>query len=254
MEGLQSDSEALLPIGYQDGKGGIHRRAVLRKMRGHEEALFYDGALSAGRLVTELIARCLVRLGDLPAVTPELSAQLFSADRNYLVVELRRITLGNELPASYTCPSCGGETAVVERLGDLEVRRLPEGAKPEVITVELDDGYRDRDGALHKQIRLRLPRGIDEESVSRAAEQDPLRARDALTLRCIESFGTLRKESLEAYGIKILRDLTMGDRRRLYQAVESASPGIDFRRTIHCGRCGSDFGAVLEASGFFVTS
>jgi hypothetical protein len=251
MEMHQREYEAVLPVGYADAAGRLHRRAVLRKMRGHEEALFYDVSLSAGRLVTELIAGCLLRLEGADAVTPDLVAGLYSADRNYLVVELRRITLGDKLQASYTCPGCGGETPVTEDLSGIAVRRLTDGAKPESIRVELEDGYQDRDGVVHTELRLRLPRGTDEEFVAPTAEKDPLRARDALVLRCIESFGSLRREALEAYGMKILRDLTLGDRRRIYEAFETRVPGVDFRRTVRCGRCSHEFSALLEASSFF---
>ncbi len=72
-----------------------------------------------------------------------------------------------------------------------------------------------------------------------------------MILRCIESFGALRRQALESYGIKILRDLTMGDRRLLYQAIEAQTPGVNFRRSIRCAHCNGQFSAVLEASGFF---
>ena len=51
----QREFEVLLPIGYTDEAGRAHRRTVIRKMRGHEEALLYDPSLTAGQLVTELI-------------------------------------------------------------------------------------------------------------------------------------------------------------------------------------------------------
>jgi hypothetical protein len=251
MEARMREYETVLPIGYADQTGHVHRKAALRKMRGHEEALFYDSSLSAGQLVTELIRGCLVRLDGVDAVTSDLVAGLYSADRNYLVVELRRITLGDKLQVSYTCPNCAGETTVTEDLSAIPIRRLDDESRPQSIVLQLDDGYEDRDGKVHLDLRLRLPRGTDEEFVSRTAEQDPLRGRDALVLRCIESFGSLRREALEAYGIKILRDLSMGDRRKIYAALETEAPGIDFRRTVHCERCAQDFPTVLEASGFF---
>ena len=247
----QREHETVLPVGVADAAGRLHRRAFVRKMRGHEEALFYDPALSPGRLVTELIKGCLVRIDGVASVSSELVSGLFSADRNYLIVELRRITLGDKLRASYTCPVCGTDTAVVEDLSTIVVRRVGDDTIPQSVVVELEDGYEDRDGKLHREVRLRLPRGIDEEFVSRTAETDPLRARDALVLRCIESFGTLRREALEAYGVKILRDLSMGDRRLIYSALETDAPGVDFRRNVRCERCAQDFGAVLEAAGFF---
>jgi hypothetical protein len=239
--------EVSLPVGL-DGE----RRAAIRKMRGHEEALLHDATLPAGRLVTELLKGCLVRLGNDATIDRDLVSRLYTADRNYLVVELRRITLGDELRCAYSCAGCGGEVAVVEDLGRLPVRRLEDGASPDRIELELEDGYRDMNGVVHTSMQLRLPRGADEEFVASTAEKDPLRARDALLLRCIESFGTLTRAALEGYGIKILRDLTLGDLRMLYRAIELGSPGIDFRRSVRCPGCGARFETLLETSSFFV--
>jgi hypothetical protein len=248
----QREHEVTLPIGVADAAGRLQRRASLRKMRGHEEALLYDASLSPARLVTELIKGCLVRLGEAAEISAEMVAELYSADRNFLIVELRRITLGDQLAASYGCPSCGGETSVTEDLGRLEVRHHAGEQPPAPTVVKLEDGYTDRDGALHAEIRLRLPRGTDEEAIARSADKDPLHLRDALILRCIESFGTLRRAALEGYGLKILRDLTLGDRRRLYAALEAETPGLNFRRSVRCAHCGARFETVLEAAGFFV--
>jgi hypothetical protein len=255
MMGLpQREFEVLLPIGYTDEDGQVQRRAVLCKMRGHEEALLYDSNLTAGRLVTELIASCLLRLGDLEMVDAELVSQLYTADRNYLLLELRRITLGDRLPAFYQCPRCGGEVAVIEDLSQLEVRRLDEGQPLADITMELEDGYLDRDGKLHTELVLTLPRGVDEEFVSPMVAKDPLKAQDALILRCIKGFGTLPKAALEAYGVKILRDLTLGDRQRLQQALNGQLPGVNFQHPISCGQCGATFEGVLDVSNFFSLS
>lgn len=244
--------DVLLPVGYTDGSGRVHRQAVICKMRGHEESLLYDQTLSAGRLVTELIRSCLIRLGDIEAVTTQIVSELYTVDRNYLLLELRRITLGDHLPALYVCPRCGAEIPVVQDLSRIPVRRLEESQTLADITLQLEDGYIDREGALHTEIVLSLPRGVDEEFVSTMAEKDPLRAQDVLLLRCIRRFGSLPEAALEAYGIKILRDLTMGDRHRLYQALNSQMPGVDFQCPVRCSSCGTSFQGIMDVTNFFV--
>jgi hypothetical protein len=247
-----SEREVLLPVGCIDAAGNLRRSAAVRKMRGHEEALLYDTSVSSARLVTQLIAGCLVRLGTETEITPHVVSRLFSADRNYLLLEIRRFTLGDALPCTYMCPGCGADVPVVEDLGQIAVRRYDGERPPQSTLVVLEDGYRDRDGTWHKEIRTRLPRGDDEEFVADTAVRDPLRARDALILRCIETFGTLPRAALEAYGVRILRDLTLGDRQAIYRALDGDAPGVDFRRSLRCSDCATKFEAFLEAANFFL--
>ena len=250
----QREFEVYLPIGYTDSADHVQRRAVLRKMSGHEEALLYDTSLNAGQLVTELLRRCLVRLGDMTEVSTDAVAQLYTADRNYLLLELRRITLGDRLQASYPCPRCHNDVAIVEDLGQIAVRRLNEGETLTPIDLDLDDGYFDRQGQHHTHLTMTLPRGKDEEFVSPMATRDPLKAQDALLLRCIERFGTLPQAALEAYGVKILRDLTLADRYKLQQTFHEQMPGVDFRRDVQCPNCHTTFNGVMDVSNFFVVS
>ena len=238
-----------LLVGVRDPSGNVARDARLRKLTGHEEELLYDPTLSAGRLITELLRRCVTALGDLPTpLAPELVWQLTVADRDLLLVELRRHSLGDRLRALYTCPSCGAEVAVDEDLAQIPTREAGEHLQ---VTVRLVDGYLDRSGVLHDEVVLRAPTGEDQDQVLRMTGHDPLRARDALLLRCIVRFGKLRRAELEGLGLKLLRDLTLGDRRAIFQAMEEQLPGVDFRRRARCGACGGRFETVLDATDFF---
>jgi hypothetical protein len=241
-----------LPIGLRDADGNLHRRALVRKMRGHEEALLYERDLGLAGLVSHIIGGTLLRLGSLEAPGPEVASRLYSADRNYLLLQVRRTTLGDEMRASYTCPACTAEVRIVERLGRIPVRSLVQGGDPESVPVELEDGYTGRDGTEHRSVILRLPRGDDEAFVAPLIERDPMKAADALTLRCIRTFGSLPREELEAYGLRILRDLSLGDRLRLQRALSDDSPGADLRREVRCSACDTRFGRLLDVSDFFV--
>ncbi len=252
MDNYQSEFEVRLPIGYRDPDGTVHRRVFLRKMRGHEEAVLYDPTLSGGALVTELLRGCLVPRGSLARMGRDTVSGFYSADRNYLLLELRRITLGDLMEATYPCPACGAMVGVTEDLGLLPVRRLEEGEPLSELRLTLEDGYTDRKGVRHTDLTLTLPTGTDEEFVSPMVAKDPLKAQDALMLRCILKFGDLPRAALEAYGVKILRDLTLGDRRLLQECFNDRTPGVDFVRPVSCGACGTDFSGVLDLSHFFV--
>jgi hypothetical protein len=249
----QRSYSVTLPIGYVDAGGTSHRHGAIRKLRGTDEALFYDAALNGAELVTQLIHRALVRLEGLDRIEPTLIDQLYCADRNYLLLELRRATFGGALRAHYICPACQQDVPRIENLDTLAIRRLGDGETLEPVAVELEDGYEDRKGVLHRDVIIAPPRGTDEAFVASLAERDLIQARDALLLRCIRKFGTLPKAELEAYGVKILQELTLGDRRRLHDAL-NATPGVDFLRSVACPHCGATFDAVMDVSDFFVVN
>lgn len=240
-----------LPIGYEDRSGRLHRELCLRKMTGAEEELLYDTRLNAGQLVSSLLAACTVRLGELDRVEAETMKRLHVADRNFALLELRRLTLGDQLTAHYACPACDRACSIVEDLSQIPIRRLAEGEAAVEVTVELEDGYEDEHGQVHHRVTLGAPRGGDEEFVAGISVRDPLRARDALLLRCIRSFGALPSSALDAYGVELLRALTLGDRKRLAQALDSLTFGPDFRRNLRCPACKETFDTLLDTSSFF---
>jgi hypothetical protein len=243
--------EVTLPIGCVDEEGKTRRIAVLRKMTGHEEAVLADRRFqrNGGKLLTELLTSCIVRLGD-AAPTRAAVAAMYSVDRNYLLVRLRSITFGPELPATYTCPGCGESVQVTEDLDNLPVESLPDGEGVDDILVELEDGYFDRDGTIHTALRLRLPVGTDEEAVAGQMRENPSLGKNGLLARCLRGLGDLPRPRLEALGPKIMSELTLTDRRRIDRALEDAAPGVDLVRRLECPRCGKAFSASLDMSNF----
>ncbi|KUL25593.1 T4 family baseplate hub assembly chaperone [Actinoplanes awajinensis] len=238
-----------LPVGVPAGDAR-RRDAELRKMCGYEEALLGDETLDGVRLVTELLAACTLRLGDVERPDRAIIERLFVADRDYLLLELRRISYGDGLSAGYPCPRCGVETVVEEDLASLPVDRLALDAPVPAPRVELEDGYLDRHGNRHTTVVLRLPRGSDEAFVSLALPNGRAQAQDALMLRCIETFGSLSRADLDAFGSKVLRELTVGDRARLVGALRGG-PGVRWQRQVPCLGCGQTAAHTLDVSDFF---
>jgi hypothetical protein len=241
-----------LPIGYTDSNGTLIRDVVLRKMTGREEAILADRRFqrNGGKLVTELLHSCMVRLGDQPPNGQSTASGMYSADRNFLLLKLRCITFGSELEASYTCPACGEALHTVEDLDELPVRGLPDGESIDDVALELKDGYVDRDGQLHTALRLRLPVGADEEAVAPQVRQNASEGKNALLSRCMRSLGDVPQHRLEAIGPRILADLTLTDRRLIDRALNEAAPGVDLVRTIECSHCGHSFKSTLDLSHF----
>ncbi len=240
----------LLPVGLE----GELQEVALRKLTGNEEALLVEPRLrqNAGKLITAVLVSC-VRTVDGDKLTPATVRGLASADRNFLLLELRRHTFGDELEARYPCPRCREATLVLEDLGALDLRTIADGAETEVV-IELEDGYRDPSGDLHREVVFRLPTGEDEEAAAGGRDPNPSRQRDALLARCLLRVGHLESHRTEALGARILADLTMSDRRLVQQTLDASVPGPDLTRTIVCAHCGEEFRAHLDMTRFFPTA
>lgn len=243
--------ECELPVGYIDEDGRVHQTAVLRKMTGHEEALLTDKKLrqNGGLLVSELLLGCIRRLGDRAPVTRKMVTELTSPDRNFLLLQLRKITFGTELEAAYTCSRCGDTTRVLHDLDELPVRRTDGVGAPEIV-VKLEDGFEDRD-QIYTDFVFRLPSGLDEEKIAAAVKENPSRGTNALLTRCLRAVGDMPSNRRDALGTKIIGDLTMGDRARIEKAFRAEMPGLDLTREIQCANCARKFSASLDLTSFF---
>ena len=161
------ERECVLPVGVRDEAGRWRRRATIRKMRGHEEALLYDAALSSGKLITAQVANCVAALdGEGGDDAGRHQAMHVSAEPQLpALLEIRRCSpSATGSPCGYVCPACGTEVSTLEDLSQIAVRRLEGDPPPKPAKVLLADGYRDRDGvAANGRFVCGLPRGDDEE-------------------------------------------------------------------------------------------
>lgn len=248
--------DVTLPVGWTDGTGVTHREVVLRKMTGREEAILADRKYqrNGGKLVTELLHSCILRIGEHEANGRGPLTQMTSADRNYLLLKLRSITFGTELQATYTCPACAEQLPVTEDLDELPVRSGGGDDGGTEITVELEDGWVDREGQVHTALRLRLPTGADEEAVAPQLRENVSLGKNALLARCIVSLGDVPAYRIEGMGPRIMSDLTMSDRRLIDRALNDAAPGVDLVRELDCPACGKHFTASLDMSNFLATA
>src|SRR5262245_16694648 len=97
----------ILPGGYVDEHGTVHEEVELRPLTGQEEELLrgMPPDAPAARVVTELLARCIVRLGSLSAVNRDVARDMLVGDREYLVMRLFELTCGATLNALVHCPA-----------------------------------------------------------------------------------------------------------------------------------------------------
>lgn len=91
---IQTEFEFVLPKGYLDGEGTLHREGVMRLARAIDEiAPLRDPRVKSNPAYGTVIilSRVILRLGMLESVTPATIENLFAADLSYLQNLYRQI-------------------------------------------------------------------------------------------------------------------------------------------------------------------
>ena len=117
-----------LPCGYVDESGTLHQKVQLREMTGVEEEILAGKGEVTARL-NRVIANCIVSLGeDLPGDL-RLVKKLTVVDRVFLLIALRRVSLGDDYGMKIKCPACSEESNFRVDLSGLEVRHMEDPTK-----------------------------------------------------------------------------------------------------------------------------
>lgn len=85
--GFQTEIEFVLPKGYVDGDGSLHREGVMRLATAADEILpLRDPRVqqNPAYLTIIVLARVVVKLGSLTNIDTRLIENLFASDLNYL--------------------------------------------------------------------------------------------------------------------------------------------------------------------------
>jgi hypothetical protein len=112
---FQTEFKFVLPKGYVDKDGNVHREGVMRLATARDEILLLqDYRVQANRayLVIILLSRVITKLGTLSMVQPNIIENLFSADLAYLQEFYRKVNEEGTSMVQVTCPACGHEHEV----------------------------------------------------------------------------------------------------------------------------------------------
>jgi len=101
--------EFILPRGFVDVQGGVHRRGVMRLATARDEIVLQKDPRSLenatyGTLI--LLSQVIIHLGTLPHITPEMLENLFTLDLAYLREFYNRINQQESLSIPTQCPQC----------------------------------------------------------------------------------------------------------------------------------------------------
>jgi hypothetical protein len=112
---LRTQYAFTLPRGYVDSHGEVHRHGVMRLATARDELEpLRDPAVRENEayLTVLLLARVVMRIGDVTEISPALIEGLYAADFDHLQRLYERVNTGDEVVGRVDCPSCGVEFEV----------------------------------------------------------------------------------------------------------------------------------------------
>jgi hypothetical protein len=114
-EFLQTTFDFVLPRGYVDQSGTLHREGTMRLATARDELMpLLDPKVRQNEafLSLVLLARVVTRLGSLPVIDDQVIGGLWATDLAFLQDLYRRINTEGHTLVEVTCPSCSSDFTV----------------------------------------------------------------------------------------------------------------------------------------------
>ena len=112
---LRTEFSFVLPRGYVDDQGVVHREGLMRLATARDEINpVRDPRVRENEayLTIILLSRVITRLGTLPQINPGIVEGMFASDLAFLQDLYRRINQDGTSQAAVTCPACHHEFTV----------------------------------------------------------------------------------------------------------------------------------------------
>lgn len=227
-----------LPCGYVDQEGNVHTSVTVSEMTGEDEETLAAKNMTTTKKITKILSRCTESIGPYSGqqvnfIVPELT----QGDRVFLLIAIRRTSLGDEMPFETTCPSCKEVARFVVDLKDLGVKKM-EDPKRRTYPLILPK--------TKKKVMMKVLTGRGEEAISQAVQKWKDVISTAIFAR-VESFDD------KPIVMKDLLNLPIMDRNFLRNSWEDNEGGVDTSIQVDCPSCNTGYDSELDISqqGFF---
>lgn len=238
--------------GYKDSDGVTHKEFTLREITGKDEEAIHKSDVkgNSSKVVSILLTRCVTRIGTLTpksvggrAKWEEIIKSLYVGDQDYMLLQLRKISIGEELEVDHICPNkeCKAKLHTILDIDELDI--IPFGEERE-IEFELPRGYKDKKGVVHSTGTMRLPTGLDREILTPLAKTNLAKAETVMLTRlCKFDDGAYIDED-------VMSSLSIRDREYLQKLLQEHYFGVKLETEVVCDSCGESFMGTFNASNF----
>jgi hypothetical protein len=118
---FQTEYEFILPKGYVDEDGNLHKEGIMRLATAADEILpLKDPRVQANPayLTIIILSRVITKLGSLSSINPRIIESLFASDTTYLQDFYSKINGDGTIKLRAICPKCEHEFEVEMQPGE----------------------------------------------------------------------------------------------------------------------------------------
>lgn len=238
--------------GYVDEEGVTHKEFTLREMTGKDEEAIHksDTKNNSSKVASVLLSRCVTSIGTL---TPKsvggfknwenIIKKLHVGDQDYMLLELRKISVGEEVEINHVCPNpdCKAKLKTILNIDELDI--IPfQGLRQ--IEFELHKGFKDKKGVVHKEGVMRLPTGFDREVLTPLARTNLAKAETVMLTRLCKFTDGLPVDE------DVMSSLSIRDREYLKNLLHENYFGVNLEMEVSCDSCGETFKGTFNATNF----
>lgn len=258
----------ILPAGYVDEKGEVHREAEVAEWSGRVQADIArpENRNNGAKITDAVLAACLRRVGAITEITPKLLKDLLAGDRDYLLIRSRQISRGDEVRVPMQCGACDQKYEAPIRLNEFPKWMLDgvprdhdgEGGCP----VTWVEGVAPRSHEPGGPARLRafftrsaehgvraafrLPDGWDQHRLAPIVSKNAVDARHQLYALCCLEWN----EGVPPFSRGHFEELPVRVLEWLDEEFRNHTPGLETDFTARCPTCDAAAPARMEASDF----
>jgi hypothetical protein len=231
----------VLPCGYLDTEGKLHTDVTVREMTGREEEILAARNMSVTKKFNKIISNCLTSVGTFTGEKDieKIVLSLPQGDRLFLLLAVRRVSLGDDMPFVTVCPDsdCKKKSQLEVDLSELTIKKMPN---------PLVRQYEDVLPKTKKTIRMKVLDGYGEEMLAKAAQANKDNISTAILAR-VESIDG------KAASLEDILTLPMMDRNHLRDLWQDYEGGIDTDIEVTCPNCNLDYSTSVDlgSPGFF---
>lgn len=235
-----------LPIGiFKDGKritgctirpmtGGTQKKLAQKNIRNDPI-----------KLINTLLLDCVITIDGLPRINHSTLNSLYIGDRDFLALEIRKISRGNDLTSVVTCPHCREKLRMVSDLSkDIQTISLDD---IEYTVVDDVPQFTVTNPNSEESVVFTFPDGNAQANSMRYIQKNPVEGAYAIMFNSVVSWNEKDRSEIT---LSVFDDLPLDWSDLLVDEFQNHCPGPIFEIPTECSSCGEELKLSMVSSDF----